>query len=199
MLLHEATRDSLIGEPDKADYIEIWVPPYKNGGNSPFSFEQAFFDAIRKIISFNGDTTFVQQTYDPSLGRQKLFHFEYALNNSEGDTVKLDMEELHHSKGFNTHIEIVSDNILIASYSLKLNHSNFLDDTSPIRKQNSITSADYYLVSTEINMPSEGTSLTESYTFSIKCNFECLTSKLHEVNMDFSYLYKGGYNVWLYE
>lgn len=239
MLLHEATRDSLLGEPDEAGYIEIWEPSYKYKGFSEVSFEYAFFTAIEKIIIFKGDTTFVQKSDDLSLGKQKLSHIEYVLNNSEGDTIKLIRNhffysEGYHSEGFMTNIEIISDNILLASYSSKFHQSNLFDDntqekipnntifenfnsefdaklddrksehglydeTSTIEKQNKTISPDHYLVNFEINTPSEGGSLAESYKLSITCDFECLTSKLHEVNMDFSYLYKGGYNVWLHE
>lgn len=234
MLLHEATRDSLLGEPDREGYIDVWEPASIFKGFSEVSFEFAFFTAIDQIISVNGDTTFVQQSDDPSLGRQKLFYIEYALNNSEGDTVKLNKKQFIHSKGFNTQIEIISDNTLSASYSSAFHHFDLIDDiaqekipsnknianpkskfeakmddrksehglsddTSSLVKQNNIISPDYYLVNMEMNLPSDGISSTDSYLLSTKCNFKCLTSKLHEVNMDFSFLYKGGYNVWLHE
>ena len=174
MLLYEATRDSIIGESERyPGQKEIWHPSAKYGGRSEISFEFALFTAIEQIINNYCDTTYVDQIYDPYLGKQRSYNMEYVLSNLKGDTIKLKMNHFVYGEGFITDIGIISDNILVASYTQKFHQSNLLDKTSTLGKQNNIINPDYYLVRNETRLDSEGVYLTESY-ISVTCNFKCI-------------------------
>ena len=225
-LLHEAFSDSLIGEPDEAGCLEIWQPNYHNSGTSSTSFEFALFNALEKIIALNGDTImqiddlmgrivkieYVLKNLNNDsinlnmiqffLDRSSFTDIAIEINNVviafySSEFNQVDLKEVRTQEVDPNDFNYEEFKSAFDAEMASLNSENSsIEEISSLDIQKSKISYSYDMVSHEVSIPSEGVVWTESYKFPISCNFKCLVYKLHEVNYDFTFIFKGGYNVW---
>ena len=198
--LHQASRDSLIGNIDESGEVEIWKPA-NVAFFSPLSYQDAFFDAI-KSLAFSTSTRLIIET-DDSITKNTSYG-EVFLNGTEDLVVKC--ISIHNEKsGDRTYalkgeLTIHHNKNIIASQEFGFIEGDFKNNF----KLEMFNPEENIDISPSVKHKQSVYDVFENHgsfnriQFYSDCDFSCVLELLHQSGIDFDFVYRGGtYYVWL--
>jgi len=216
--LHQASRDSLIGDIDESGSFEIWEP--NNAASSGLSYQDAFFNALEDFVYTIGINSVIEvnesitknseggiilnetETISNSKG-------EIILNETEGLVVKFSVQDTDQAtEGLGgvefftliTELTIHYNKSIVASreqYVIQSDFKNLFEEEMYKHKEN-IEIFPYAKHKQSVYDVYENLGVYYGIQFYSDCDFSCVLELFHQSGIDFDFVYRGGqYYVWL--